>query len=203
MLSCSTDLSGHAERGTVYYNRGTIYDNVDLWEFDAKIRIINDAKQLKITPEEVEILEIQIQKVLKMNINKGKFKLHSNIEYREKIYLLSVTVTNISEITLEFDFTNHTGSFARNCIQLYDCDKNINTFRGVELMSTKSFNNELTQIKPQESATFILKGKIENIEEDLFLTFKGVNFLVEKEKRYFVEINFLDTTSGLIPFTIE
>lgn len=59
------DLSGHAEKGTVYYNGGTIYDNVDLWEFDAKIRIINEAKQLKITPEEVEILEIQIQKVLK------------------------------------------------------------------------------------------------------------------------------------------
>lgn len=138
-----------------------------------------------------------------MNINKGKFKLHANIEYREKIYLLSITVTNISEITLEFDFTNHTGGFARNCIQLYDCDKNINTFRGVELMSTKSFNNEITQIKPHESTTFILEGKIENIEEDLFLTFKGVNFLVEKGKRYFIEINYLDTTSGLIPFTIE
>lgn len=59
------DLSGHTERGTVYYNGGTIYDNVDLWEFDAKIRIINEAKQLKITPKEVEILEIQIQKVLR------------------------------------------------------------------------------------------------------------------------------------------
>jgi hypothetical protein len=138
-----------------------------------------------------------------MNINKGKFKLHANIEYRENIYFLSVTVTNISEITLEFDFTNHTGSFARNCIQIYDSDKNINTFRGVELMSTKSFNNEITQIKPQESATFILEGKIENIEEDLFLTFKGVNYLVEKGKKYFIEINYLDTTSGLIPFIIE
>jgi|GEM_PF-5535650 len=58
------DLNNHPESGTVYDNEGTIYDEVDLWEYDAKKRILNEQKQLGISAEEVKKLQIQIQQVL-------------------------------------------------------------------------------------------------------------------------------------------
>ena len=58
------DLYNHPESGTVYENGGTIYDNVDLWEYDAKKRILSEEKQIKISKEEKDILNTQIQQVL-------------------------------------------------------------------------------------------------------------------------------------------
>ena len=59
------DLNGHPERGTVYANGGTIYDNVDLWEYDAKVRILEEAERLGISQKEIEKLNDHIGSVLR------------------------------------------------------------------------------------------------------------------------------------------
>lgn len=48
-----------------YPERGTIYDNVDLWEYDAKVRIVEEAEKLRVSPKEVEQLNYHIELVLK------------------------------------------------------------------------------------------------------------------------------------------
>jgi hypothetical protein len=58
-------LDNYPERGTVYANGGTIYDNVDLWEYDAKVRIVEEAEKLGVSPKEVEQLNYHIELVLK------------------------------------------------------------------------------------------------------------------------------------------
>ncbi len=61
----------------------------------------------------------------------------------------------------------------------------------------------LTSIETGESAQLILKAKLEKIENDLFLEFKGANFNVKKDETYYFQIEYLSAISEMLPFNID
>ncbi|WP_144428873.1 hypothetical protein [Chryseobacterium sp. StRB126] len=63
--------------------------------------------------------------------------------------------------------------------------------------------NNLISIETGESAQFILKSKLEEIENGQFLDFKGANFNVKQDETYYFQIEYLGAKSDMVPFNID
>ncbi|KQT22503.1 hypothetical protein ASG22_14675 [Chryseobacterium sp. Leaf405] len=131
-----------------------------------------------------------------------KINITAKIEKNGESFLFYINIFNISEETLKFNLSNNTGGLARETIHLYDKNKN-RLNKGVSYMTPINNVTSLTSIETGESTQVILKANLEEIENDLFLEFKGANFNVKKDKTYYFQIEYLDTKSDMIPFNID
>lgn len=131
-----------------------------------------------------------------------KINITAKIEKNEESFLFYINIFNISEETLKLNLSNNTGGLARETIHLYDKNKN-RLNKGVSYMTPINNVTSLTSIEIGESTQVILKTKLEEIENDLFLEFKGANFNVKKDETYYFQIEYLGTKSDMIPFNID
>lgn len=110
-----------------------------------------------------------------------KIKITAKIEKNGESFLFYINIFNISEGTLKLNLSNNTGGLARETIHLYDKNKN-RLNKGISYMTPINNVTSLTSIETGKPTQVILKTKLEEIENDLFLEFKGANFNVKRMK---------------------
>lgn len=131
-----------------------------------------------------------------------KIKITAEIEKDRESFIFYVNIFNISEETLKLNLSNNTGGLVRESVYLYDKNKD-RLHKGVSYMIPIDDVTNLTSIETGESAQLILKAKLEKIENDLFLEFKGANFNVKKDETYYFQIEYLSAISEMLPFNID
>ncbi|WP_426482344.1 hypothetical protein [Chryseobacterium sp. R2ACT005] len=131
-----------------------------------------------------------------------KITIHAEIEKDGESFLFYVNISNISEETLKLNLSNNTGGLVRETVHLYDKNKD-RLHKGVSYMIPIDDATHLTSIETGESAQLILKAKLEEIENDLFLDFKGANFNVKQDETYYFQIEYLGAKSDMASFKID
>ncbi|MDW9382845.1 hypothetical protein [Chryseobacterium sp. JV558] len=131
-----------------------------------------------------------------------KIKVNAEIEKDGESFIFYVNIFNISEETLKLNLSNNTGGLVRESVYLYDKNKD-RLHKGVSYMIPIDDVTNLTSIETRESAQLILKAKLEEIENDLFLDFKGANFNVKQDETYYFQIEYLGAKSDMAPFNID
>jgi hypothetical protein len=131
-----------------------------------------------------------------------KIKINAEIEKDGESFLFYVNISNISEETLKLNLSNNTGGLVRETVHLYDKNKD-RLHKGVSYMIPIDDVTNLTSIETGESAQLILKAKLEEIENDLFLDFKGANFNVKQDETYYFQIEYLGEKSNMASFNID
>lgn len=129
-------------------------------------------------------------------------KINTEIEKKGELFFFYINIFNKSEETLKLNLSNNTGGLVRETIDLYDKNKN-RLEKGVSYMKPINNVGSLTSIETEESTQVILKAKLEEIENDLFLEFKGANFNVKKNEIYYFQIEYLGAKSEMISFNID
>lgn len=129
-------------------------------------------------------------------------KINTEIEKKGELFFFYINIFNKSKETLKLNLSNNTGGLVRETIDLYDKNKN-RLEKGVSYMKPINNVGSLTSIETEESTQVILKAKLEEIENDLFLEFKGANFNVKKDEIYYFQIEYLGAKSEMISFNID
>lgn len=132
----------------------------------------------------------------------NKIKINVDIKQTETIILFTVSLYNFSEKTIISNISDDSGGFTRRTVNLYDEHYN-KVARGVNYLSPINYTENLIKIEIGESAQFVIKAKIEDLNNSLFLDFKGVNFNVIKNKTYYFQMEYLDSKSEMLPFNIK
>jgi hypothetical protein len=132
----------------------------------------------------------------------NKIKINVDIEQTETIILFTVSLYNFSEKTITSNISDNSGGFTRRTVNLYDEHHN-KLARGVNYLSPIKYTQNLITIEIGGSAQFVIKAKIEEMDNSLFLDFTGVNFNVIKNKTYYFQMEYLDSKSEMIPFNIN
>ncbi|MCS3531280.1 hypothetical protein [Chryseobacterium sp. JUb7] len=128
-------------------------------------------------------------------------KIDVDIEREETILLFKISICNLSEKIIKSNISDDSGGFTRRTVNLYDEHQN-KVERGVNYISPIKYTENVITIEIGKSAQFVLKARCEELYNSLFLDFKGVNFNVEKNKTYYFQMEYLDSKSDMIPFTI-
>ncbi|MCP1299249.1 hypothetical protein NK356_08740 [Chryseobacterium sp. S0630] len=131
-----------------------------------------------------------------------KIKINAEIEKDGESFIFYVNIFNISEETLKLNLSNNTGGLVRESVHLYDKNKD-RLHKGINYMTPINDVTNLTSIEPGKFAQLLLKAKLEEIENDLFLDFKGANFNVKQDETYYFQIEYLDAKSDMAPFNID
>ncbi|MFC3157998.1 hypothetical protein SAMN05443633_104340 [Chryseobacterium arachidis] len=132
----------------------------------------------------------------------NKIKISVAIEQTEAILIFTISLYNFSEKTITSSISDDSGGFTRRTVNLYDENQN-KVARGVNYLSPIKYTENLITLEVGGSAQFVIKAKLEEISNSLFLDFKGVNFNVVKNKTYYFQIEYLDSASEMIPFHIN
>lgn len=131
-----------------------------------------------------------------------KIKINIDIEKQGALFLFYINIFNISEETIKLNLSNNSGGLVREAIVLYDKNKN-KLDKGVSYMTPLINDISLTSIEIGESTQFVLKARLEEIENHLFLEFKGANFNVKKDETYYFQMEYLNAKSNTIAFIIN
>lgn len=145
-------------------------------------------------------MNMEITKNKTMNTKKINLNISYNIEKNN--FILIIEMINLTDETIEFSFSNDTGSLARNCIKVYDEQKKMLKSSGLSIGIPINISNHMYNISPHESEILKLKAEIEQIKDYMFLSFHGVSYLIDKQKKYYLSFSFLSSTSNLLEIKI-
>lgn len=135
-------------------------------------------------------------------INEDTIKINVDIEKEKTILFFKISVYNLSEKVIKSNISDDSGAFTRRTVNMYDEHQN-KLGRGGSYISPIKYTENVITIEIGKSAQFVLKAKLERIDNDIFLDFKGVNFRVEKNKTYYFQMEYLDSKSEMIAFNIN
>lgn len=129
-------------------------------------------------------------------------KISVDIKQDESTLLFTITVHNFSEKMIGSNISDDSGGFTRRTVNLYDEHQN-KLRRGVNYMSPNHYTENLITIEPGISAQFVIPAKLEEMYDELFLNFRGVNFNVTQHKTCYFQMEYFGSTSDMIPFKIN
>lgn len=118
-------------------------------------------------------------------------------------YILSLIIRNIPDEIVSFNFSNSSGGFARNCINIFDENKETYKQIGKEYMSPITYNVEEINLEKGEEHVILLNGKLREYEYGKTLEFKGLSIFIEKEKKYYMQIKYRGVASNMLEFAID
>lgn len=129
-------------------------------------------------------------------------KINIDISQTESLLLFTITVHNVSEKTIHSNISDDSGGFTRRTVNLYDEHQN-KLRRGVNYISPAQYTENVITIESGATAQFVIPAKLEEMYNELFLDFKGVNFNVTKGKTYYFQMEYFDSKSDMISFRIN
>lgn len=129
-------------------------------------------------------------------------KINIDISQTESLLLFTITVHNVSEKTIHSNISDDSGGFTRRTVNLYDEHQN-KLRRGVNYISPAQYTENVITIESGATAQFVIPAKLEEMYNELFLDFKGVNFNVTKGKIYYFQMEYFDSKSDMISFRIN
>jgi hypothetical protein len=129
-------------------------------------------------------------------------KINIDISQTESLLLFTITVHNVSEKTIHSNISDDSGGFTRRTVNLYDEHQN-KLRRGVNYISPAQYTENVITIESGARAQFVIPAKLEEMYNELFLDFKGVNFNVTKGKIYYFQMEYFDSKSDMISFRIN
>lgn len=126
-------------------------------------------------------------------------KISVDVKQEESSLLFTITVHNFSEKMIGSNISDDSGGFTRRTVNVYDEHQN-KLRRGVSYMSPITYTENLITIEPGASAQFVIPAKLEEMYDELFLNFRGVNFNVTKHKTCYFQMEYFGSKSDMIPF---
>ena len=129
-------------------------------------------------------------------------KIIIDIRQTESIILFTIAVHNISEKMIKSNISDDSGGFTRRTVNLYDEHQN-KLHRGVNFISPTQYTENVITIEPGATTQFVIPAKLEEMYNELFLNFRGVNFNVTQNKTYYFQMEYFDSKSDMIPFRIN
>ena len=138
-----------------------------------------------------------------MAINTRTIELKTKLTKEENGYMLLLTIKNVGDDILSFNFSNSSGSFIRRCMQVYNEKQEIYNKAGGEFINPINYEVEEIHLNKEEAHTIPFKGNIREYDYGKLLEFHGKSIFIEQGKTYYLQIEYKGAVSNMVAFSID
>ena len=125
-----------------------------------------------------------------------KFKVILTNLSTKKDFHIQLKYVPVSQTEIEFKFGNSSKSLERNTLIFKDEDQKIVEPVKVVMISPKKYEKQSITISERNPFVYDVKAEIVTVSNKIFLNLASVEYILEKDSRYFIELNYLDQKSN-------